>query len=74
MLAVTILVFVTLALKGGMNIYYFKYYLTEASEINFLNRIGFNGMLVLIILVFRMLSAFWDLFLFQLLYRKPVWV
>ena len=45
MLAVTILVFVTLALKGGMNIYYFKYYLTEASEINFLNRIGFNGML-----------------------------
>ena len=45
MLAVTILVFVTLALKGGMNIYYFKYYLTEASEIDFLNRIGFNGML-----------------------------
>ena len=45
MLALTILVFVTLALKGGMNIYYFKYYLTEASEADFLNRLGFSNML-----------------------------
>jgi glycoside/pentoside/hexuronide:cation symporter, GPH family len=45
MLALTILVFVTLALKGGMNIYYFKYYLTEASEADFLNKLGFSNML-----------------------------
>lgn len=45
MLAVTVLVFITLALKGGMNIYYFKYYLTAASQTDFLNSIGFSGML-----------------------------
>ncbi|MBN8877718.1 MAG: MFS transporter [Sphingobacteriales bacterium] len=45
MLALTILVFITLALKGGMNIYYFRYYLDEASQINFLNNIGFSNML-----------------------------
>jgi Na+/melibiose symporter-like transporter len=45
MLALTILVFITLSLKGGMNIYYFKYYLTEASQIDFLHRIGFNKMI-----------------------------
>jgi Na+/melibiose symporter-like transporter len=28
-----------------MNIYYFKYYLTEASQIDFLHRIGFNKMI-----------------------------
>ncbi len=45
MLLLTILVFITLALKGGMNIYYFKYYLTETSQAAFLERIGFNQML-----------------------------
>ncbi|RDI98906.1 MFS transporter [Dyella solisilvae] len=43
MLAVTILLFVNLALKGGMYIYYFKYYLDEAQLSAFLDRVGFNG-------------------------------
>jgi len=43
MLALTILVFITLALKGGMYIYYFKYYLNEASQAAFLENIGFNN-------------------------------
>ncbi|MFK7906355.1 MAG: MFS transporter, partial [Chitinophagales bacterium] len=43
MLVLTILVFVTLALKGGMYIYYFKDYLNEPSLIAFLQNIGFNG-------------------------------
>ena len=42
MLFLTILVFITLALKGGMNIYYFKYYLNVDAEANFLQDIGFN--------------------------------
>jgi Na+/melibiose symporter-like transporter len=42
MLALTILVFITLSLKGGMNIFYFKYFLTDHSEINFLNQVGFD--------------------------------
>jgi Na+/melibiose symporter-like transporter len=42
MLVVTVLVFITLALKGGMNIYYYKYYLTNNSETDFLNSVGFN--------------------------------
>ncbi len=42
MLFVTILVFITLALKGGMYIYYFKYYLHESSIASFLENIGFN--------------------------------
>lgn len=42
MLLLTILVFITLALKGGMYIYYFKYYLRETSQANFLENIGFN--------------------------------
>ena len=42
MLVLTILVFITLAIKGGMNIFYYKYFLTEQSEINFLDKIGFN--------------------------------
>ena len=42
MLALTILVFITLSLKGGMYIYYFKYYLEEAAQANFLENIGFN--------------------------------
>ncbi|MEP6746962.1 MAG: MFS transporter [Bacteroidota bacterium] len=45
MLVLTVLVFVTLALKGGMNIYYFKYYLTSASQSIFLNNIGFGKIL-----------------------------
>ena len=43
MLPVTILVFITLALKGGMYIYYFQYYLSEAELARFLDGIGFNG-------------------------------
>ncbi|MCR6663572.1 MAG: MFS transporter [Luteimonas sp.] len=43
MLALTILVFVGLALKGGMYVYYFKYYLDEAALAAFLDGIGFNG-------------------------------
>jgi len=43
MLAVTVLVFVNLALKGGMYIYYFKDYLSAAQLSSFLERIGFNG-------------------------------
>ncbi len=43
MLALTILVFVTLALKGGMYIYYFKYYLSQPALAAFLDNIGFNA-------------------------------
>ncbi len=43
MLASTILVFVTLALKGGMYVYYFKYYLDAADLAQFLDGIGFNA-------------------------------
>ena len=43
MLALTILVFITLALKGGMYIYYFKYYLSEPALAAFLDNIGFNA-------------------------------
>jgi Na+/melibiose symporter-like transporter len=42
MLALTVLVFVALALKGGMYVYYFKYYLDEAALGRFLEGIGFN--------------------------------
>ena len=42
-LALTILVFVTLALKGGMYVYYFKYYLDADALAHFLDAIGFNG-------------------------------
>jgi Na+/melibiose symporter-like transporter len=42
MLALTILVFVTLALKGGMYIYYFQYYLSEPQLASFLQEVGFN--------------------------------
>ena len=42
MLILTILVFITLALKGGMYIYYFKYYLSDSSLASFLENIGFN--------------------------------
>lgn len=43
MLALTILVFITLALKGGMYIFYFKYYLNETAQASFLENIGFNN-------------------------------
>jgi glycoside/pentoside/hexuronide:cation symporter, GPH family len=42
MLMVTLLVFVTLALKGGMYIYYFKSYMQQAALADFLRDIGFN--------------------------------
>jgi GPH family glycoside/pentoside/hexuronide:cation symporter len=42
MLFVTILVFITLSLKGGMYIYYFKYYLHGPAIVSFLDKIGFN--------------------------------
>lgn len=42
MLLLTILVFVTLALKGGMYVYYFRYYLDEQALSAFLDRAGFN--------------------------------
>ena len=41
MLVLTVLVFITLALKGGMNIYFFRYYLTENSQVAFLENVGF---------------------------------
>lgn len=43
MLLLTILVFTTLALKGGTYVYYFEYYLDEAALAAFLQNIGFNG-------------------------------
>ncbi|MBU8975823.1 MULTISPECIES: MFS transporter [unclassified Lysobacter] len=43
MLMLTILVFMTLALKGGMYVYYFKYYLSEPHLAAFLEQVGFNG-------------------------------
>jgi len=46
MLLLTILVFITLALKGGMYIYYFKYYLNESAQATFLENIGFNRFIV----------------------------
>jgi len=42
-LLVTILVFTTLALKGGTYVYYFQYYLDEAAMAAFLENIGFNS-------------------------------
>lgn len=43
MLALTVLVFVNLALKGGMYIYYFQYYMSEPHLAAFLQSVGFNG-------------------------------
>lgn len=45
MLALTILVFINLALKGGMYIYYFQYYMSESHLAGFLQDIGFNGLI-----------------------------
>jgi glycoside/pentoside/hexuronide:cation symporter, GPH family len=44
-LALTILVFITLSIKGGMNIFYYKYFLTEESEVTFLDKVGFNNII-----------------------------
>ena len=43
MLLLTTLVFVTLALKGGMYIYYFENYLSEQSIKGFLDSVGFTN-------------------------------
>jgi len=43
MLLLTVLIFITLALKGGMYIYYFENYLSETHLAAFLENIGFNG-------------------------------
>ena len=43
MLGMTILVFIGLALKGGMYVYYFQYYLDEQALAGFLQDVGFNG-------------------------------
>lgn len=45
MLALTILVFTNLALKGGTYIYYFQYYMSEAALAGFLRDSGFNGLI-----------------------------
>ena len=46
MLVATILVFITLALKGGMYIYYFKYFLDPTAQSVFLENIGFNNFIL----------------------------
>ena len=43
MLFLTIFIFITLALKGGSYVYYFKDYLSETHLAGFLHDIGFNG-------------------------------
>lgn len=43
MLLLTILVFVNLALKGGMYVYYFRYYMDPAALAGFLEDSGFNA-------------------------------
>lgn len=45
MLILTVFVFITLALKSGMYIYYFKYFLSEAHLAAFLDNYGFNSFL-----------------------------
>jgi GPH family glycoside/pentoside/hexuronide:cation symporter len=45
MLVVTVLVFIMLALKGGMYVYYFNYYASEPDLAAFLEKIGFISML-----------------------------
>jgi Na+/melibiose symporter-like transporter len=45
MLFVTILIFVTLSLKGGTYVYYFKYYVDNGQMAIFLNNIGFNRLI-----------------------------
>ncbi|MGH8145265.1 MAG: MFS transporter [Rhodanobacteraceae bacterium] len=45
MLALTVLVFINLSLKGGMYVYYFKYYLSTAQLSRFLDAIGFDQLI-----------------------------
>ncbi|MGE4568829.1 MAG: MFS transporter, partial [Bacteroidales bacterium] len=42
MLVLTIFIFITLSLKGGMYVYYFNNYLSEPHLATFLNDVGFN--------------------------------
>ncbi|MGL1959515.1 MAG: MFS transporter [Colwellia sp.] len=46
MLVLTILVFITLALKGGMYIYYFQNYVSESHLAQFQESIGFNNFIL----------------------------
>lgn len=46
MLLLTVLVFITLALKGGMYIFYFEHYLSAPHVAQFLQDIGFNSFIV----------------------------
>lgn len=43
MLTIVVLVFITLALKGGMYIYYFNNYADHGALVSFLDGIGFSG-------------------------------
>lgn len=43
MLVLTVFIFITLSLKGGMYVYYFQNYLSETELATFLENIGFNG-------------------------------
>jgi Na+/melibiose symporter-like transporter len=43
MVVATVALFVTLALRGGMNVYYFENYLSEVHLTTFLSNVGFNG-------------------------------
>lgn len=43
MLILTVFIFITLSLKGGMYVYYFENYVSEKHLADFLNNIGFNG-------------------------------
>ncbi len=45
MLILTVLIFVTLALKNGMYVYYFENFLSEKHLATFLDKTGFNGII-----------------------------
>jgi Na+/melibiose symporter-like transporter len=45
MLVITVFIFITLSLKGGMYVYYFKNYLDEKQLASFLQNIGFNNLI-----------------------------
>ncbi|MHA4806835.1 MFS transporter [Flavitalea flava] len=53
MLALTTLVFITLSIKGGMNIFYFKYFLNGQSETNFLENMGFDSLINMLSKIFN---------------------
>ena len=46
MLVLTVFVFITLSLRGGISVYYFKNFLNEAALTAFLNNIGFNAFIL----------------------------